>query len=154
MNLYDIAKCFDSMWYEETMNDLWDVGVQEDKFAVIAKLNENCNIAVKTPVGITERFLVNKIKMQGTNFSNIKCSIQIDTLGKECYTSGENLFLYKKAVYVPPLGMIDDIASFALSGPDAIKMNAIINAKIESKNCNLDQLSVITFISGNKKRHI
>ena len=133
MNLYDIAKCFDSMWYEETMNDLWDVGVQEDKFAVIAKLNENCNIAVKTPVGITERFLVNKIEMQGTKFSNIKCSIQIDTLGKECYTSGENLFLYKKAVYVPPLGMIDDIASFALSGPDAIKMNTIINAKIESK---------------------
>ena len=29
--------------------------------------------------------------------------------------------------------MIDDIASFALSGPDAIKTNAIINAKIESK---------------------
>ena len=29
--------------------------------------------------------------------------------------------------------MIDDIASFALSGPEAIKTNAIINAKIESK---------------------
>ena len=29
--------------------------------------------------------------------------------------------------------MIDDIASFALSGPDAIKTNAIINSKIESK---------------------
>ena len=126
INLYDIAKCFDSMWYEETMNDLWDVGLQNDKFAVIAKLNENCNIAVKTPVGITDRFLVNKIEMQGTKFSNIKCSIQIDTLGKECYTSGEGLFLYKNAVYVPPLGMIDDIVSFAMSGVDAIKTNAII----------------------------
>ena len=29
--------------------------------------------------------------------------------------------------------MIDDIASFALSGPDAIKTNSIINTKIESK---------------------
>ena len=29
--------------------------------------------------------------------------------------------------------MKDDIASFSLSGPDAIKTNAIINAKIESK---------------------
>ena len=29
--------------------------------------------------------------------------------------------------------MIDDVASFALSGPEAIKTNAIINAKIESK---------------------
>ena len=133
INLYDIAKCFDSMWYEETMNDLWDTGIQDDKFAVIAKLNEKCKIAVKTPVGVTERFQLEKIEMQGTKFSNIKCSIQIDTLGKECYSTGQGLFLYKKAVYVPPLGMIDDIVSFAKSGPEAIKTNAIINAKIESK---------------------
>ena len=76
---------------------------------------------------------MNKIEMQGTKFSNIKCSIQIDTLVRECYTSGEGLFLYKNAVYVPPLGMIDDIASFALSGPNSIKTNSITNAKIESK---------------------
>ena len=73
---------------------------------------------------------MNKIEMQGTKFSNIKCSIQIDTLGRECYTSGEGLFLYKNAVYVPPLGMIDDIASFALSGPKSIKTNSITNAQI------------------------
>ena len=61
INLYDIAKCFDSMWYEETMYDLWDSGIQDDKFAVIAKLNEKCKIAIKTPVGITERFQLEKI---------------------------------------------------------------------------------------------
>ena len=133
LNLYDLAKCFDSMWYQETMNDLWDVGVQDEKFALIAKMNEKCQIAVKTPVGITDRFELEQIEMQGTKFSNIKCSVQVDTLGKDCYTSGEGLFLYKQCVYVPPLGMIDDIASFAVSGPEAIKTNAIINAKIESK---------------------
>ena len=133
MSLYDLAKCFNSMWYEETMNDLWDAGVQDDKFAVIAKMNEKCNIAVKTPVGISERFELNKIEMQGTKFSNLKCSVQIDSFGKECYTSKEGLFLYKQCVYIPPLSMIDDIASFALSGPDSIKTNAIVNAKIESK---------------------
>ena len=82
INLYDIAKCFDSMWFEETMNDLWDAGVQNDKFAVIAKMNEHCNIAVKTPVGVTDRFDMERIEMQGTKFSNIKCSIQMDTLGR------------------------------------------------------------------------
>ena len=133
LNLYDLEKCFDSMWYKETINDLWDSGVQDEKFAVIAKMNERCKIAVKTPVGITNRFDLEEIEMQGTKFSNLKCSVQIDTLGKECYTSGEGLFLYKNCVYVPPMGMIDDIASFALSGPEAIKTNAIINAKIETK---------------------
>ena len=112
---------------------MWDAGIKDDKFAVIAKMNEKCKIAVKTPVGVSERFEIDKIEMQGTKFSNIKCSIQMDTLGKDCYSSGEDLFLYKKAVYIPPLGMIDDIITFALSGTNAIKTNAIVNSKIESK---------------------
>ena len=37
---YDIHKCFDEMNYEETHNDLWDVGVKNDTFALIAKLDE------------------------------------------------------------------------------------------------------------------
>ena len=32
---YDVIKCFDEMWYEETLNDLWDVKIQNDKFALI-----------------------------------------------------------------------------------------------------------------------
>ena len=86
LNLYDLAKCFDSMWYEETMNDLWDAGVHDEKFAIIAKMNSKCQIAVKTPVGITDRFELEQIEMQGTKFSNIKCSVQVDTLGRDCYT--------------------------------------------------------------------
>ena len=84
------------------MNDLWDAGIQDEKFALIGKINEKCNIAVKTPLGITDRFQLERIEMQGIKFSNIKCCIQIDTLGKDCYTSGEGLFLYKNGVYVPP----------------------------------------------------
>ena len=37
INLYDIAKCFDSMWYEETMNDLWDAGAQDDYLLLLQK---------------------------------------------------------------------------------------------------------------------
>ena len=29
---YDVIKCFDEMWYTETLNDLWDVKVQDDIF--------------------------------------------------------------------------------------------------------------------------
>ena len=71
--------------------------------------------------------------MQGTKLSSIKCAVQIDTLGKECYLYNEGMFLYKECVYVPPLGMIDDVASFSKCGADALKTNAIINAKMESK---------------------
>ena len=74
-----------------------------------------------------------EIEMQGTKLSNIKCAVQIDTLGKECYTYNEGMYLYKECVTVPPLGMIDDLASFSECGPDTVKINALINAKIESK---------------------
>ena len=45
---YDITKCFDEMGYEETHNDLWDVGINDDKFALIAKLDENAQVVVNT----------------------------------------------------------------------------------------------------------
>ena len=63
----------------------------------------------------------------------IKASVQLDTLGRDCYERQEGLYLYNDCVFVPPLMMIDDIASFSNCGPESIITNAIINAKIESK---------------------
>ena len=51
LSLYDIATCVDAQWHAETMNNMWD-----DKFAVVSELNRRCNIAIRTPVGLTERF--------------------------------------------------------------------------------------------------
>jgi hypothetical protein len=150
LTLYDLAKCFDSMWFQETMNDLWDAGVQDDRFAVVSKMNQTCDIAVKTPVGITNRFVLEEIEMQGTKLSNIKCAVQIDTLGKECYTYNEGMFLYKECVYVPPLGMIDDVASFSECGPESLKINAIINSKIESKKLEFGPSKCVKIHIGNK----
>ena len=31
IHCYDVMKCFNEMWYEETMNDLWNVKVQDEK---------------------------------------------------------------------------------------------------------------------------
>ena len=133
LSLYDIAKCFDAQWYEETMNDLWDVGVRDDRFALIGEMNSKCNIAIKTPVGITSRFQLERIEMQGTVMGPIKASIQLDTLGRDCYERQEGLYLYNDCVSVPPLMMIDDLVSFSNCGPESIVTNAIINSKIESK---------------------
>ena len=137
MDLYDIAKCFDAMWHQETMNDLWDVGVQDDKFALISEMNTRCQIAIKTPVGISERVTTEQIEMQGTVVGPIKCTVQIDTLGRDCYRDMEVLFLYKNMVYVPPLGMIDDIISFSECGTESLKTKSLINAKIEAKKLDL-----------------
>ena len=68
IQFYDLSKCFDAMWNEETMNDIYDAGVKDDTFALIlmALMNEKCQVKVKTPVGDTDRFILNRIEMQGT----------------------------------------------------------------------------------------
>jgi hypothetical protein len=71
--------------------------------------------------------------MQGMVAGSLKACVQVDTLGRDCCTYSEELFLYKKCVNIPPMSMCDDVASISICGIDSIKNNAIINAKIESK---------------------
>ena len=133
------------------MNDLWDVGVTDDRFSVISELNKKCNISVRTPVGLTERFELNDIEMQGTVLGPIKASVQQDTLGRDCYERQEGLYLYNGCVSVPPLQMIDDVASFSICSTQSIVTNAIINAKIESKKLEFGPKKCYNIHIGNNK---
>ena len=134
---YDVVKCFDEMWFEETMNDLWDVKVQDDKFSLISKLDEKCKIVVKTPCGPTERFELERIVLQGSVFGPIKCAVQMDTLGRQALQTGFGIFKYKGVIDVPALAMIDDVMGMASCGDASIELNAIINAKMETKKLRL-----------------
>ena len=62
IQFYDLSQCFDSMWHEETMNDLWDsMDIRDDKFSLISEMNKEVDIFVKTPVGDSEVFTVKRI---------------------------------------------------------------------------------------------
>ena len=134
---YDVIKCFDEMWYEETFNDLWDVKIQDDKFSLICRLDQTCKIVVKTPVGVTDMFELHRIVLQGSVFGPIKCSVQMDTLGREALQTGVGVYKYKNAVNVPSLAMIDDVLGMSACGDNSLELNAIINAKIETKKLRL-----------------
>ena len=71
--------------------------------------------------------------MQGTVMGPIKASVQLDTLGRDCYERQEGLYQYNGCVSIPPLQMIDDLASFSTCSTQSVMTNAILNAKIESK---------------------
>jgi hypothetical protein len=49
------------MWAEETMNDLYDAGVQDENVALVSLMNDKCQVKVKTPVGDTESFELSRI---------------------------------------------------------------------------------------------
>ena len=154
ITLYDITQCFDSMWYQETMNDMWSVGVNDDKFALMARMNKKVNITIKTAVGDTEQFMLKEIEQQGTCNGPIKCSVQIDSIGRDSYRDNNYLFPYKNAVLLPPLAMIDNIISFAVYGPKSITVNSMINAKIEMKKWSLVLQSVTTYILEEIRNHV
>ena len=67
------------------MNDIYDTKVQNDKFTMIAKLDEECLIKMKTPCGETV--------LQDSVFGPIKCCVQIDKLGRDCLAEGKCLYV-------------------------------------------------------------
>ena len=131
--LFDISKCFDSQWPSETMNDLFEVSKQNENLKIISESNKNVSISIKTPFGQTKRKIIKEVEMQGSVWGPIKCSVQIDTIGKECLQKRENVYSYKKLVNIPPLSFIDDIIGFAECGHPSVKLNCFINSKIEMK---------------------
>ena len=62
LHFMDLSKCFDVMWNKE--NDMYELGVQVDKFTLMSKLNEKCRVRVKTSAGITDKFVLKNIEMQ------------------------------------------------------------------------------------------
>ena len=133
IEILDFKQCFDSMWLDETINDLYDTGLKNDNLNMIYKLNEKNKVAVVTPHGVTERVDIEKIVMQGENFAPLECSVQIDTFGKECIIEGKYLFYYRDSIPVPPLSMVDDLICISKCGINSIIMNSFINSKSTMK---------------------
>ena len=65
--------------------------------------NKHCQVAVKTPAGMTKRILLENIVMQGTVWGSLKCTAQQDKLGKAAYLNKEPIYIYKETVEIPPI---------------------------------------------------
>ena len=139
IQIYDVAKCFDKLEFTNTSNDLFNSGVQDDKFVVIANSNQQCDVSVKTPWGTnTKRTILNRIEMQGTVLAGLKCSVSIDSIGKESLENTHDiLYKYKNCTSIPPLSLIDDIIAVGNCSSDSVKVNATIQGKIQGKQLEL-----------------
>ena len=133
IQIVDYKQCFDTLWLQECLNDLYDSGVNDDKLALLYNVNSNVKVAVKTPVGQTERKDIMNVITQGDVFGPILCSNQIDTFGRECLKERKYIYSYKGEVDIPPLGMIDDLVCVSECGHRTTMLNAFLNHKTSSK---------------------
>ena len=128
VEILDYRQCFDSMWMEECINDLWEAGIQDDHLALIYKINEEVDVAVKTPFGLTSRKQIGSIIMQGEVYGPLCCLVQVDSFGKYCIENEKFLYQYKESVGIPPLSMVDDLVLISTCGLNSVLINGFINS--------------------------
>ena len=133
IQIFDFKQCFDSLWLEDCLNDLYDSGVKDDNLALLYNVNKDVKVAVKTPVGKTTRKSIFNVITQGDVFSPIICSNTVDTIGRECLQEGKYTYSYRGEVDIPPLSMMDDLLCVSECGHRSHMINAYINHKASSK---------------------
>ena len=84
IQIFDYRQCFDSLWLQECLNDMYNRGVKDDKLSLLFNINTQVKVAVKTPVGKSKRESIYNVITQGDVFGPILCSNQVDKIGKEC----------------------------------------------------------------------
>ena len=133
IQIVDYKNCFDSLWQDEITNEPFDAGVQDDKLALLHKINETNNLRVKTPAGISDVRTVKNNICQGDPWGSIQCGVMVDGFGKDSLAAELEPYKYKGKVPVPLLGMVDDILSITESGYKTRRMNLFLNAKTAIK---------------------
>ena len=93
--------------------------------------NKKNEVAIQTPVGITNRMSIPSIVMQGGILGAPMCALNIDRIGKDSLENKEYLYSYKGEVEIPLLGMIDDGLLVTECGIKSIEGNSYLNARIE-----------------------
>ena len=133
IQVYDYKQCFDSLWLEECMNDMFTGGLQDDKFNLLYNANSLVKIVVRTPVGKTESDDIKNVVIQGDVFGPLLCSKQADLIGKESLEKHKYTYLYKDEVEIPPLTMVDDVIFVAECGYKSAMANSYMQSKTNSK---------------------
>ena len=115
------------------MNDMYNGGIQDDKFSLLYKMNTLVNVAVRTPVGKSNRGTIKHAIIQGDVFGPMFCGKHVDDIGKECIENNKYIYKYKGEVNIPPLIMIDDLITVSECGPKTTMINSYINTKTAIK---------------------
>ena len=72
IQILDYRQCFDSMWMEECINDMYDYGVKSTNLALIYEANKVNNVAIMTPNGLIERKSIKKNSNARRGFWSIR----------------------------------------------------------------------------------
>ena len=137
IQVFDVEKCFDALWVQECMNDIFEAGLNNDKLPLLFLENQNARVAIKTSNGLSKRINIKNIIMQGSVWGSLLCTTTMDKLAQIAYNNADLLYMYKGLVAVPPICMVDDVLSIQKCS-QATQINAFIEYKkltLSHKKC-------------------
>ena len=137
--VYDIEKCFDSLWLHEVINSLYDAGLQNDKLPLLFLENVNAKVVIKTNERLSKRISIRNIIMQGSIFGSLCCVVVMDKLAKLVYNKPDLLYMYKDLVGTPPLQMVDDILAVQKCSNKSLQINTAINTFVKLEKLRLSK---------------
>ena len=115
------------------MNDLYGGGLRDDKFSLLYNVNKIVKVAVKTPVGKTNRKNIHNSIIQGDVFGPMFCGKHLDGIGRESLESSKYTYQYKGLVEIPPLIMLDDLITISECGHKTAMVNSYVKFHTSSK---------------------
>ena len=88
---YDYATCFDSLWLEDCLLALLDIGVDTETVNLLYEMNRSAEVTVRTPFGNAPPFTANNFVKQGTVWGSKLCCATTAELSKQDTTGGASV---------------------------------------------------------------
>ena len=139
IDVYDVEKCFDSLWLTECINEMYEAGIRNDKLCLLYLSNKDAQIVIKTASGKTDQMSIKDKVMQGRVWGGLMCTTTMDKLCKLVYNDETLIYKYKGKVDVPPLEMVDDIITISKGGSTGVALNQTVNTFLELKKLKLSE---------------
>ena len=150
----DMEKCFDKLWLEACINELYESGVRNDMLNLLYIENKHADVAVKVNNKLSRRISVENVIMQGSVWGSLKCTNMMDTLNKQLKKNKSLMYQYKgdPNIEIGVLGMVDDTLGVMECGENSIVKNAVINSFVETKKLKLHEEKSVVIHVGNAKK--
>ena len=78
----DLEKCFDKLWLQDCIKEVYEAGMPIPEATYILKMNQDVKATVDTPFGMSESFEAKEIVRQGTVWGPQVCSVSTDRINK------------------------------------------------------------------------
>ena len=150
ITMYDYSQCFDSLWLSDCLLSLLKVGVEKEVVNILQKLNNTCNIVVKTPAGITEEFEMKSIVQQGSVSGGALCVSSTAELLKEDLGMGYHI----GASIIKALAFVDDIATLSKDHVNAYISHRCVEWFSAKKRLQLNALKCVLLCINTKPHHV